>query len=240
MNILVTGGASGLGGAITKTLAGVAENKVWFTYNSSKENAGKIESEFENTFSIKCDFTVHHELIALQDQIKSMDLDVLVNNAYCSKINYQHFHKTPPDSFLSDFKDNILPTVTITREVIKHMRKKRQGKIITILSSLLLNVPPIGLSMYLANKAYLEKLTKVWASENSTFNITSNSISPSFMRTALTDDVDERIIEEMINNHPLKRLVTPKEVAEAVLFLVNSSNQINGVDLVMNAGVNLK
>jgi len=240
MNILITGGASGLGKAITETLAENKNNTVYFTYSKSEEKAKKISANFENTISIKCDFSEPTELLSLQEQIKEMDLDVLINNAYCGKINQMHFHKSPPIDFLTNFKDNIIPTITITQEVIKLFRKKKNGKIITILSSGLINVPPTGMSSYIANKAYLEKLTKVWANENSSFNITSNSISPSFMKAALTDDFDERIVEQMTLSHPNKKLITPKEVAETVLFLSNASNHINGVDLLMNAGVNIR
>jgi 3-oxoacyl-[acyl-carrier protein] reductase len=240
MNILITGGASGLGKAITETLAENKKNTVYFTYSKSEEKANKIKTIFENTISIKCNFSDPSELQSLQDQIKEMDLDVLINNAYCSKINQMHFHKCPPIDFLSDFKDNIIPTIIITQEVIKLFRKKKNGKIVTILSSYLSNVPPTGLSSYVANKAYLGKLTKSWANENSKFNIASNSISPSFMQTGLTVDVDERVVEQMILNHPNKNLITPKEVAEAVMFLANAGNHINGVDILMNAGVNIK
>lgn len=240
MNILITGGASGLGKAITELLAENKNNTVYFTYSKSEESAQKIKLNFENTISVKCDFNNPDELQSLQDQIKEMDLDALVNNAYCSKINQMHFHKYPTIDFLTDFKDNIIPTILITQEAIKLFRKKKRGRIITVLSSYLSNVPPIGLSSYVANKAYLEKLTKSWANENSKHNITSNSVSPSFMRTGLTGDVDERIIEQMINNNPTKKLITTKEVAEAVLFLANAGDHINGIDLLMNAGVNIK
>ena len=240
MNILITGGASGLGKAITETLAENNHNTVYFTFSKSEEKANKIKTIFKNTISIKCDFSEPSDLLLLQEQIKEMDLDVLINNAYCGKINQMHFHKYRPIDFLSDFKDNIIPTITITQEVIKLFRKKKNGKIITVLSSGLINVPPNGMSSYIANKAYLEKLTKVWANENSKFNITSNSISPSFMKAALTDGFDERIVEQMTLNHPNKNLITTKEVAKSVLFLVNAGNHINGIDLLMNAGVNIK
>jgi NAD(P)-dependent dehydrogenase (short-subunit alcohol dehydrogenase family) len=119
-------------------------------------------------------------------------------------------------------------------------RKKKAGKIITIITAALINTPPVGASVYVANKAYLAQLSKVWASENARFNITSNTISPAFMKTNIHATMDERIVEQITEGHPLKKLLTTEEVAESVLFLVNATSQINGVDLVLNAGTNLK
>ena len=240
MNILITGGASGLGEAITRILAKDKKNTVYFTYNSSYVNALKIQEDLKNTVSIKCNFKDSNELILLTNRIKPLDLDILINNAYSGDVSPTHFHKMLPAKFLTDFSENIIPTIKITQEAIKHFRKKKQGKIITILTAYLANTPPMGLSSYVSNKAYLEKLTKVWASENIKFNISSNSISPSFMLTGLTKDVDERIIDQMILDHPRQKLLTVNEVADTVNFLVNSSSQINGVDILINAGINTK
>lgn len=240
MNILITGGASGLGEVITKLLAEDEHNTVFFTYNKSYTRAKEIEISLKNTISIKCNFKDINDLKSLTKKIQQFDLDVLINNAYCGDISTNYFHKISPEIFLADFEENIIPIIKITQEVIKNFRKKKQGKIITILSSYLVNVPPLGLSSYIANKAYLEKLTKIWSIENSKFNISSNSISPSFMETGLTANVDERIIQQMIMNHPRKKLLSMKEVAEVVLFFTTASPQLNGVDLIMNAGVNIK
>ena len=239
MNILITGGASGLGEVITKLLAKNG-NFVFFTYKNSTINAKKIETEYSNTTSIKCDFKNEDELNSLLSSIDQYDLDILINNAYSGDVTPRHFHKMTPDKFLTDFNENIIPTIKITQEVIKTFRKKKQGKIITILTSYLANIPPMGLASYVANKAYLEKLTKVWAGENIKFNISSNSISPSFMLTGLTKDVDERIIDQMIFDHPREKLLTTNEVADAVNFLANSTSQINGIDILINAGINTK
>ncbi|MCF8296599.1 MAG: SDR family oxidoreductase [Bacteroidales bacterium] len=240
MNILITGGASGLGKAISIILAKNAENTIYFTYSNSELNAKKIELDFKNAFSIRCDFRDPNSIKSLRDKISQLDIDVLINNAYLGNPINNYFHKISEDDFSSKFLINVMPTIQITQSAISYFRKKKKGKIITILTSFLLNTPPIGASGYVANKAYLASLVKSWANENSKFNITSNSVSPSFMQTNFTSEVDERIIEQMISDHPLKKLLTVEEVAETVFFLTNASSQINGVDIILNSGTNIK
>ena len=202
MNILIIGGASGLGEAITRVLAKDKNNTVYFTYNSSKASAFRIQEDLKNTILIKCDFKNSIDLDLLVDRIKQLDLDILINNAYSGEFLKTHFHRIKAQDFLNDFKNNIIPTIKITQTALKYFRKKKSGKSIAGLTSALTNIPPVGSSVYIANKAYLEKLTKVWANENIKFNITSNSISPSFMQTGITEDIDERLIDQMILNHP--------------------------------------
>jgi len=235
MNILITGGASGLGEAITNKVASENMNIVYFTYNTSSEEARQLEDSLANTRGIKCNFINVKEVDNLIDQISTMDLDVLVNNAI-SSITNDHFHKIAIDAFAESFQHNIVPIIRITQHAIRIFRKKKCGKIINILSSYLSSKPPIGLSEYVANKAYLLSLSNSWAIENRSFNITSNCISPSFMQTNLTKDIDQRIIETMIKKNPQKRLLTTDEVADAVFFLLNSTQQINGINIVMNSG----
>ena len=88
--------------------------------------------------------------------------------------------------------------------------------------------------MYTANKAYLAQLSKCWCKENAKFNITSNCVLPEYMQTAFAE-VDERILEQMKQDHPLKQLLQPKDVAEVVVSLIYASQQVNGVNLPINA-----
>lgn len=236
MNVLIIGGSSGLGEAITKRLAINIVDTVYFTYNSSLKNANNIEREFSNTHSLHCDFHNENEVEELIKKISNLDINVLVNNAYSGSFINTYFHKTQPEDFLSSFTLNILPLIKITQAAIIHFRKRKQGKIITILSSALINTPPIGSSVYTANKAYISQLSKIWATENIKFNITSNTVSPSFMQTDFTKEIDERLIEQMRENHPLKKFITPSEVADAVSFLSTASAHINGTNMVLNAG----
>lgn len=239
MNILVTGGASGLGESITRHLSKNKKNKIFFTYTNSKGNADKINRDFINSESIFCDFKDLSSVRNLCEIIEQLDLDVLINNAYCGNAIYKQFNKTSPEIFKTDFLNNLFPTILISQTVISHFKKRKFGKIITVLTSFLINSPPIGSSVYVANKSYLSSLTKSWAKENIKFNITSNSISPSFMQTKLTADVDSRVIEQIIKDHPLNTILKTEEVAEAVNFLVNASQQINGMNLIINSGENI-
>lgn len=240
MIILVTGGASGLGDTITRMIAENPESTVYFTYANSSEQARQIETDFPNAIALKCDFRNRDEVDAVVAKIEQINIDVLVNNAYTGDFIKSYFHKTAADDFIEAFNVNIVPTMLITQAAITVFRKKKFGKIITISTAALVNIPPVGSSVYVANKAYLEQLSKVWASENAKFNITSNTVSPAFMLTGFTNSTDERIVEQIVSNHPLKKLLTTKEVAESICFLINSSQHINGINLILNAGVNIK
>ncbi|HXP49989.1 MAG TPA: SDR family oxidoreductase [Bacteroidia bacterium] len=239
MKILVTGGASGLGKAVTEKLAVLDGSHIFITYSSSDKNAGELEGKYKNVKAVKCNFSSENDLKNLVDLIQKEGIDILVNNAYSTKIDRNYFHKTNTDTFVSGFKQNVIPVIQITQAAINVFRKKKFGKIITVLSATLANKPPMGYSEYTANKAYLLSLSKSWAGENAAFNITSNCVSPAFMQTELTADTDERIVEEMQSNHPLKKLLTTGEVADVVAFLCNSSQQINGVNIPVNGAQNV-
>jgi NAD(P)-dependent dehydrogenase (short-subunit alcohol dehydrogenase family) len=235
MKILITGGASGLGEAITRICADDVGNQVYFTYHRAAENAASLEKEYPNSKGIACNFMINSDLERLKSQIEIMDIDVLINNAYAGECIKTYFHKIESNEFVDDFLNNVIPTVEITQAAIKCFRAKKKGKIITILTSFLINSPPLGASIYVANKAYLAELSRVWASENKKFNITSNTVSPSFMLTPSTARVDERVVEQMMNDHPLKQLLTTSEAAEVIAFLCKASQQINGIDIPINS-----
>lgn len=231
MNILVTGGSSGLGKAIVKKLSSDNNNYIFLTYNKSVESANKICSIYPNVTAIKCDFTNKSELDNFLENFKSLNVDVLINNFYSWPKNplmpgtflTKNFHKIDANTYVDEFKNNIIPTILITKEAIKHFRKNKFGKIITVLSSYL-ESPTIGSSVYISNKNYLKGLAKVWAIENVNFNITSNTISPSFMLTPHTLKMDQRLIEQFQNNTDM--LMTVEDVSDKIFdFLKNADTK---------------
>lgn len=237
-NILVTGGSRGLGKAMVKTLAAQANNHVFFTYAQSADLAKELTDELKNTTALHCNFANPSTVDELVAQVPNLDLDVLINNAFIG-FEKEYSHKLNPDDYVARFELNVLPTLKITQAAITSFRKKKYGKIINILSSFIINKPPIGMSDYVAEKNYILSLSKSWATENIRFNITSNCVSPSMMKTDFTNLVDERIIEQMIQTHPLKKLLTVEETADTIAFLCQCSQHINGTNLLINAGEDL-
>ena len=238
MNILITGGTSGLGKSVVELLSQNKENSIWFTYVNKKQVASELEKQFNNVFGLEVDFCDMESVENLCEELKKIDLDVLINNAYVGLPQTTHYHGIKEEDFLNSFQNNLMPTIKITKTAIEIFKKKKFGKIINILSESLVGLPPIGYAIYTANKAYLQQLSKVWNKEYSKFNITSNCVLPAYMQTDFAK-VDERILEQMTAEHPLKKLLTTKEVAETILFLVNSSQQVNGVSLTINAAQNI-
>ena len=237
MNILITGGSSGLGKAVTELL--VANGHfVHFTYLPTQEYCQVVEemkAKLKNVKAYPLNFCVREEVDAFCAKIISMDLDVLINSAYVGVPQTTYFHKIPVADFQVAFERNLLPTIAITQAAINVFKSRKFGKIINVISEAVMGLPPMGYSIYAANKAYLMELSNVWNKEYTRYNITSNCILPAYMQTSFAE-VDPRIKVQMEQNHPLHKLLTVQEVAEVVKFLVDASQQINGVKLPINAG----
>ena len=234
MNILITGGSSGLGKETVKLLASEG-HKVWFTYNMQEESALALEQDYADVSKVKVNFCNPGEIVTLTQLIPSLDLDALINNAYVGRPQNTHFHKIESEEFLRSFHQNLVPTIEITQACLNVFRKKRFGKIINVITSYVLGHPPTGFSVYTANKAYLQSLSRVWVKEYTRFNITTNCVLPDFMNTGF-GEVDERIVEQMVSSHPLKMLLKSKEVASVINYFINAPQQVNGVMMPINAG----
>ncbi len=235
MRALVTGGASGIGCAITRRLARESGAEVWFTFARSRDAAESITREFPNAHAVHADFTDAASIESLLAAMEGWHLSAIVNSAITG-FSRTHAHKLAPGVLQSSFEHNVLPAVRLTHRALHAFRKARAGRIVTILSAYVVNRPPLGMAEYVANKAYLHSMTKSWAVENADFGITANCVSPSVVRTALTGDLGEDAVRSIAEASPLHRLLTEMEVADAVFFLLTASPHLNGVNLVINAG----
>lgn len=235
MEILITGGTSGVGYAAVESLL-TSGHVVHFTYCSNSDKAMALCSRFQNARAYQCDFRNESSLDLFCRQLDEMTLDALINNAFTGKFLERQCHRNPIELYNESFHNNVLPTIRVTHQAIVGFRKRRHGRIITILTAGLMGKPPIGSSAYVSAKAFLAQMSRCWAAEYIRYGITSNTISPSFMQTNFTADIDAHMIDGIVNTHPLGRLLDCGDVARVVEFLLSAPVDLNGVDIPMTAG----
>ena len=234
MTILITGGSRGLGRALVETLAADPDNQILFTYCHHEDEAQALAGRFLNVRALQVDFFSEESVNAFTKGLETEHIDVLINNAYAGNPQGTHFYKSDPDDFAKAFQANVMPFIKITQACIKGMRKQKFGKIINIITSYVMDVPPTGFSVYTATKAYIRQLSKSICKEMGRFNITSNCILPDYMQTDF-GKVEDFQLEQMKDAHPLKELLKPQEVAELVASLLKASQQLNGAEIPVNA-----
>jgi 3-oxoacyl-[acyl-carrier protein] reductase len=162
-------------------------------------------------------------------------IDVLVNNAGIA-----------PEGVIGLFGDdaidqvvdlNLKGTVYVTRAASRAMLARRSGSIVNISSVVGLSGYR-GLSVYSATKAALDGLTRAMARELGSRGITVNGVAPGYLTTEMTHGLDEQQLGQITRRTPLGRLGEPKDVARAVLFLVDPANTfITGHVLVVDGGL---
>lgn len=220
MNILITGGATGIGKA-TALLFKEKGYNVFVTYN-------KTPVDYDGVTAIQCDLSKVDEIKNLFDSIE--DIDVLVNNAGISLIK-----------MINDVNEKDYETITAVNEravyfcskyAVLKMLKKHSGAIINI-SSMWGQLGASCETLYSMTKAGVIGLTKALASETAPSGITVNCICPGIIDTRMNSQFDSR---ELANEVPLGRLGTPEEVAKAVLFFAEN-NYITAQILGVNGGI---
>ena len=162
-------------------------------------------------------------------------IDVLVNNAGITKDML--LARMKAEDFKQVIDVNLVGTFNMTKNVISYMMKARNGKIINI-SSVVGIAGNAGQTNYSASKAGIIGFTKSLAKEVASRNILVNAVAPGFIETNMTDVLKQEVKDEIAKNIPLKRMGTPKDVANVVMFLASENSsyitgQVISVDEVM-------
>lgn len=236
---LVTGGTTGIGAAICKNLK-EAGYKVAANYVSNDEAAKKFEQE-TGIRTYKWDVTSPEECTKGVERICSDfagNIEILVNNA--GIIRDGIMHKMPIENWDSVIATDLSACFYMSRAVIPAMREKKFGRIVNI-SSVNAQLGQIGQTNYSAAKAGILGFTKALARESASKGVTVNAVAPGYTNTAMIRSVPEDVLKSMIEQVPMRRLVTPEEIAHAVAFLVSDkSGAITGETLSVNGGYHME
>ncbi len=239
-NVLVTGGSRGIGAQIARTLAQEGL-KVWINYRSGQAEAEAVKESIVAAGGqaeiIGFDVTDEEAFVAAIKSIVESDgeLSYLVNNAGITKDKLAMRMKT--EEFMAVIEANLKSAFVGCREALKVMGKKRFGAVVNI-ASIVGETGNAGQTNYSASKGGLIAMTKSFAQEAASRGIRYNSITPGFIATEMTGVLKEEIRDAFIAKIPLARFGEPREVAEAVAFLLSDhASYITGETLKVNGGM---
>ena len=238
---LVTGGATGIGLAITKSLVAAGARVTIASRNIERVNA--VAAELEGVSGVALDVTKPKDINTVFGQLGPVD--ILVNNSGIAFAT--PFDKMSLEQWSGVMAVNLTGVFLCTQAVLASMREHNQGRIINIASTAGLKGAPYA-SAYAASKHGLIGMTRSLALELATTGITANCVCPGFTDTDMVADAITNItsktgrseaeaLAELVKYNPQRRLVTPEEVADTVLWLCqDSSRSITGQSIVVAGG----
>jgi 3-oxoacyl-[acyl-carrier protein] reductase len=237
-NIIVTGASGGIGNSIVEKLH---ENGANILATGTRfEKLEELKLKFDNIKILKFDISQHdkiEEFINDASEELGGSLDCIINNAGITKDNLTIRMKLEEWTKVIDV--NLTSTFLMCKYSIKKMLKNKSGKIVNI-TSVVGHTGNVGQANYTASKAGIVAMSKSLAIEYGKKNINVNCISPGFISTAMTEKIDEKHKESIIDKIPSNRLGKPEDIANAVTFLSsNQADYINGETLHVNGGMYL-
>ena len=235
-NIIVTGASGGIGNSIIKRLYDNGANIL--ASGTKIEKLEELKKKFNNIKIIRFDISQDGKIEEfIENSTKELDgeLHCLVNNAGITKDNLSI--RMSLDEWKKVIDINLTSTFLLSKFAIKKMLKNKFGKIINI-TSVVGHTGNLGQANYTASKAGIVAMSKSLALEYAKKNINVNCVSPGFIKTAMTEKIDEKYKEVIISKIPSARLGEPEDIANAVLFLASDqSDYINGETLHVNGGM---
>jgi len=237
-NIIVTGASGGIGNSIVEKLHEQGANIL--ATGTRIEKLEELKKNFNDIKIIKFDISEHKKIEEfINDATEELggSLDCMINNAGITKDNLTI--RMSLEEWNKVININLTSTFLMCKYSIKKMLKNKSGKIINI-TSVVGHTGNVGQANYTASKAGIVAMSKSLAIEYAKKNININCISPGFISTAMTNQIDEKYKEAIIAKIPSNRLGKPEDIANAVTFLSSDqSDYINGETLHVNGGMYL-
>ena len=233
---LITGASGGIGGSIARALYSQGA-KVALSGTRLDPLKALADNLGDRAFIVPCNLS-DIDAVKLLPTIASEEMggiDILVNNAGITRDNL--FMRMSDDDWQQVIDVNLTSTMHLMKSVMRAMMKQRFGRIINI-TSIVGVTGNAGQVNYAASKAGMIGMTKSFAQEIATRGITANCIAPGFIETAMTAELPENVVENMLKSIPQGRMGQADEIAASVAFLASDeASYITGQTLHVNGGM---
>jgi 3-oxoacyl-[acyl-carrier protein] reductase len=233
--ILITGATGGIGNSLIEKFSSLSCKIVATGTNEEKLN--NLKMKYPKIFIEKFKLNEHGKIENFIDTIyeKLDGLDVLINNAGINLDNLSI--RLTEENWKKVLDINLTSTFLMCKYAIKKMLKKKYGKIINI-TSIVGHTGNLGQANYAASKAGIIAFSKSLAIEYARKNININCVSPGFIKTEMTDKINEEFKKNLINKIPSGNLGTGEDVSNCVAFLASDmAKYINGETIHVNGGM---
>jgi len=235
---LVTGGARGIGRAISERLARRGM-KVGVGYSSNPAPAEELAEQYENMTIHQGNIGSRGDCERVFDEVMQAHgrVDVLVNNAGITADKM--LSKMEVDDWDRVVQVNLSGTFYMSHLAYLHMAERGSGRIVNI-SSVIGERGNAGQVNYAATKSGLFGMTMSMAQEGARKGVTINSVAPGYIETDMVAAVPEKALDKIVSGIPMKRLGQPDEVARVVEFLADpESAYITGQVYSVNGGLHM-
>jgi len=233
--ILITGATGGIGYNLVKKF--FDSGSLILATGTNQDKLNKLKDEFKNIIIKKFKLDEHSKIEGFIDSCSKElgGLDVLINNAGITSDNLSI--RMADENWKKVIDINLTSTFLMCKHSIKKMLKNRYGKIINI-TSIVGHTGNLGQANYAASKAGIVGFSKSLAIEYAKKKININCISPGFIKTEMTDKIDEDFKKNLIAKIPSGDLGTGQDIANCAAFLSSDmSDYITGETIHVNGGM---
>ena len=233
--IIITGATGGIGNSLVEKFYG-HKSKIIAT-GTNEEKLKNLKTKFSKIEVKKFKLEQHEKIDEFIENVNNElgGIDVLVNNAGITLDNLSI--RLTEENWKKVLDINLTSTFLMCKSTIKRMLKNKYGKIINI-TSIVGHTGNLGQANYSASKAGIVAFSKSLAIEYARKNININCVSPGFIKTEMTDKINEEFKKSLVDKIPSGNLGTGEDVSNCVAFLASDlSKYINGETIHVNGGM---
>jgi 3-oxoacyl-[acyl-carrier protein] reductase len=233
--VIITGATGGIGNSLVKKFSD--NGSIILATGTKEEKLNDLKKKFNNIQVEKFNLDKHKNIESfIESSSKKLGgLDILINNAGITLDNISI--RLTEENWKKVLDINLTSTFLMCKFAIKKMLKIKSGKIINI-TSIVGHTGNLGQANYSASKAGIVAFSKSLAIEYAKKNININCVSPGFIKTEMTDKINDEFKKMLISKIPSGDLGTGEDVSNCVAFLASDmANYINGETIHVNGGM---
>ena len=233
--VIITGATGGIGNSLVKKFTD--NGSIVLATGTKEEKLNNLKKNFSNIQIEKFNLDEHKNIESFIESASNKigGLDILVNNAGITLDNISI--RLTEENWKKVLDINLTSTFLMCKFAIKKMLKNKSGKIINI-TSIVGHTGNLGQANYSASKAGIVAFSKSLAIEYAKKNININCVSPGFIKTEMTDKINDEFKKMLISKIPSGDLGTGEDVSNCVAFLASDmANYINGETIHVNGGM---